>query len=64
MKEQCFSSRGSNQAMCGVHHVAVVQRQISIDPFAPALGRVSCSVCPISRFVVRETRGVHAKRSI
>jgi len=64
MTEQCFSSRGSYPPVCEVHKVAVVQRQVSIDQFAPNLGRVTCSLCPVSRAVVREVRSVHAKRTI
>jgi len=64
MREQCFSSGGSNPAICEVHHVAIVRREIEIDPFTPALGRVSCSVCPVSRTIVREVRRSHAQRSI
>jgi hypothetical protein len=64
MREQCFSTKDSNPPVCGLHHVAVVQRQISIDSFAPELGRVSCSMCPVSRSVVREVRGYYARKAV
>ena len=64
MREQCFSKKDSNPPVCGVHQVAVVQRQIPIDAFAPGLGRVTCSICPVSRSVVREVRGLYAHKSL
>jgi hypothetical protein len=63
MREQCFSRNDSNPPVCGVHQVAVVQRQVSIDPNAPGLGRVTCSMCPVSKAVVREVRGYYARNS-
>ena len=63
MTEQCFNRKDSNPPICGVHKVAVVQRQVSIDPFSPGLGRVTCSMCPVSRSVVREVRGTYARNA-
>lgn len=64
MIEQCFSRKESNPPFCAVHRVAVVQKQIPIDEFAPQLGRVTCSMCPVSRAVVREVRDLYARNSL
>ena len=54
MMEKCFSKKGSNPPVCEVHKVAVVRKRVAIDPYAPALGSVTCILCPVSRAVVRE----------
>ena len=64
MRKQCFTNTDSNSSICVVHQVAVVQREVPIDSFAPGLGRVTCSMCPVSRSVVREVRGLYARKSL
>ena len=62
MPVQCFQQKDSDPPICGVHHVHIVQRQIPIDQFAPGLGRVICSLCPVSDSVVQEVRGFMSTR--
>ncbi len=57
----CYQKLESNQPRCGVHNVALVQKQIPIDAYAPALGRVNCLVCAVSRIVVQERKGTYAR---
>lgn len=57
----CFQKLDSNPPLCGVHNVALVQDQIPIDANAPTLGRISCLVCAVSRNVVQERKGYHAR---
>jgi hypothetical protein len=63
MAVQCFQKKGSNPPVCGLHEVEFVQRQVSIDPNAPGLGRVICSLCPVSRSVVREVREAYVRHA-
>jgi hypothetical protein len=63
MRQQCFSRNDANPPVCGVHQVPVVQRQISIDPHAPELGRITCSMCPVSRAVIQEEKVRYARNS-
>jgi hypothetical protein len=39
-----------------MHNVPLKQQQIAIDANAPALGRITCFICPVSHSIVRETR--------
>jgi hypothetical protein len=64
MEKFCFTKNISNPLICGVHNVAVVQRQILIDSNAPELGRITCYMCPVSRAVVREVKGFKRRSSI
>jgi hypothetical protein len=58
MAESCFTRKGSNPPFCGVHNVALVQHQISIDSDAPGLGRITCYRCPVSQAVVLDVKRV------
>jgi hypothetical protein len=64
MKKPCYTKNISNPLICGVHNVAIVQRQILIDSNAPGLGRVTCYMCPVSRAVVREMVGFKTRSSV
>jgi hypothetical protein len=64
MTESCFKKKVSNPPVCGVHNVAIVKRQISIDSNAPELGQINCYICPVSRAVVREVMGFKTRSSI
>jgi hypothetical protein len=59
----CMLKNDSNLPVCAVHNVPLKQDRISIDPNAPALGRITCYVCPISRTVVEEGRKFYARKS-
>ena len=59
----CNQKVNSTLPLCNMHNVMLKQHQIAIDAYAPSLGRITCYVCPISRTVVRELRGVHAIKS-
>ena len=64
MAESCFIKKDSNPPFCGVHNVALVQHQITIDSNAPSLGHVTCYRCPVSQAVVLEVKKNKAQRSI
>ena len=57
----CYQKPDSNQPLCGVHNVVLVQNQIPIDANAPALGRITCFVCAVSRTVVQERKESYAR---
>jgi CheY-like chemotaxis protein len=57
MPVQCFEKRDSDQPVCGVHNVRLVQDQVPIDANAPWLGLISCSFCPVGRIVVEKRWG-------
>jgi hypothetical protein len=59
----CFPKKGSNQLVCGIHNVALVENQIPIDSNAPQLGRITCFVCEVSRAVVEEEKRSYARNS-
>jgi CheY-like chemotaxis protein len=63
MVQQCFSRDGSDPPVCAVHKVRVVQKQIPIDPNAPALGRVTCNLCPVSQMVIQKAGRLNARPS-
>jgi hypothetical protein len=63
MQVFCNQKTDSNLPLCAVHNVALRQNQIAIDANAPALGRITCYVCPISRTVVREMRRAYAVKA-
>jgi hypothetical protein len=52
MMAPCFRKLNSNPPVCGVHNVALVQRNLSIDWNAPRLGQLTAYVCPVSGQVV------------
>ena len=64
MKKSCYTKNVFNPLICGVHNVAIVQRQISIDSNAPVLGHITCNMCPVGRAVVREVMGFRTRSSI
>jgi catabolite regulation protein CreA len=64
MPVMCFQKKDSNQTVCGVHNVPLVQNRIAIDPNAPGLGLVTCYICAVSRSVVQEGKKTHARNSI
>jgi hypothetical protein len=57
----CFQKLGSNQPVCGIHNVALVENQIPIDALAPQLGRITCLVCAVSRNIVQERKETYAR---
>jgi hypothetical protein len=64
MQVLCFEKKNSNQSVCGVHNVALVQNRIPIDSNAPGLGCITCYVCAVSRAVVQEGKRSHVRNSI
>jgi hypothetical protein len=34
--------------MCGVHYVPLLQKNFSIDLYAPHLGHIAAWICPVS----------------
>jgi hypothetical protein len=63
MQMLCMQKKDSNLPLCAMHNVPLKQDRISIDPNAPALGRITCYVCPISNSVVVEGQKSYARRS-
>jgi hypothetical protein len=59
----CFQKKDSNQPVCGVHNVALVQNRIAIDSNAPGLGRIACLICAVSRTVVQEGKMTYARNA-
>jgi len=57
----CFETKNSNQPVCGVHKVALVQKRVPIDANAPGLGVITCLICTVSNKVVPERRGLYAR---
>lgn len=57
----CFEKRDLDRPVCGVHNVPLVQDVIPIDANAPGLGRIACSICPITRVVVEKKRESNAR---
>ncbi len=57
----CFQKLDTNQPLCGIHNVVLVQNQIPIDAFAPQLGRITCFVCAVSQNIVQERKGTYAR---
>lgn len=58
----CYETKGTNQPVCGAHHVPLIKNQIPIDMYAPGLGRIDCHICPISRSVAHEAKMSYAKK--
>lgn len=54
MMAPCFWKLNSNPPVCGVHNVALVQRDLPIDWNAPRLGELTAYVCPVSGQVVAD----------
>ena len=52
MDAQCYRKKDSDPALCGVHHVPLVQRQSSDDLRTFRLGDFEFLVCPVSGEVV------------
>jgi hypothetical protein len=50
----CFWKLNSIPPTCGVHNVALVQRNLPIDWNAPRLGQVTGYLCPMSGQVVTD----------
>jgi hypothetical protein len=48
MTDPCFRKEKSNPPMCGIHNVALVKRDLPIDPYAPQLGHITGYLCPVS----------------
>jgi hypothetical protein len=63
MQVLCVQKKDSDLPICAVHNVPLKQDRISIDPNAPALGRITCYVCPISKSVVVEGQKSYARKS-
>jgi len=59
----CMLKKDSTLPLCDTHNVMLKEQQIPIDSNAPALGRITCYVCPVSNSVVREPRGAYAHNS-
>jgi hypothetical protein len=55
MAEPCFKINDSNPPVCGVHHVALIQRQSSEDSVLSKFGDFAFFVCPVSGYVVRDS---------
>lgn len=51
---QCFTIKGSELPICGVHNVQLIRVTVSIDRNAPGLGSVICFRCPISQAVISD----------
>jgi hypothetical protein len=64
MTASCFIKKDSNPPVCGVHNVALVQYQLTIDSNAPNLGHVTCYRCPISQAVALDMKKDKAQSSI
>jgi hypothetical protein len=64
MPVMCFQKMDSNQIVCGVHNVPLIQKRIAVDPNAPGLGVVTCFICIVSRRVVQEGKRAYARNSI
>jgi hypothetical protein len=60
MPVQCFEKRDSDRPVCSTHNVPLVPGLVPIDANAPWLGRIACSLCPVSRAVVDKKRMAHA----
>ena len=61
MQVFCFEKRDLDRPVCGVHNVPLVQDQVAIDANAPWLGRIACSLCPVTRVVVEKKRESNAR---
>jgi hypothetical protein len=48
MAKQCFIKKKSNPPMCGVHNVALIERESSDDSAVSRFGDFTFLVCPVS----------------
>jgi hypothetical protein len=52
MEDPCFIKKDSEPPACGVHHIAVEEGSIPIDPNAPHRGHITCLRCPVTKAIV------------
>jgi len=50
----CFRKEKSNPPTCGIHNVALVHRELPVDPYAPHLGHINGFVSPVSGQLVTD----------
>jgi hypothetical protein len=55
MPIQCFTKKGSNPPVCGVHNVPLVEHLSTDDSITSGLGDFVFFVCPISGQVVGDS---------
>jgi hypothetical protein len=54
MKDQCFNKKGSKTAICAVHNVLLIHKQLPDELIAAGLKGFTFLVCPVSGAVISD----------